>query len=68
MSNENEPKEPKPVTMSDVLDAIKELTKCVTDVAGDFKKLEKEWEKWRKAGKFALSFMLTAALVSAMVI
>lgn len=45
-------KSEKQLSLSDVLDAIKELTKAVTDLAGQFKTLEKEWEKWRKAGKF----------------
>jgi hypothetical protein len=35
-----------------LLDAIKELTKAVTELAERFKNMEKEWEKWRKAGKF----------------
>jgi len=33
-------------------DVLKELTKAVTELADEVKKLSKEWEKWRKAGKF----------------
>ena len=46
------PLEEKATTLSDILDAVKELTKAVGDLAGQFKSLEKEWEKFRKAGKF----------------
>jgi hypothetical protein len=46
------PSEKKETTLGDILDAVKELTKAVTTVAENFGKLEKEWEKWRKAGKF----------------
>lgn len=35
-----------------LLDAIKELTKAVAELAGNFKTLEKEWDKYRRAGKF----------------
>jgi len=42
----------KSTTLGDILDAVKELTKAVGDLATQFKTLEKEWEKWRKAGKF----------------
>ena len=42
----------KQVTLSDVLDAIKELTKATTEIAGKVSKLEEEWSKWRKAGRF----------------
>ena len=42
----------KQVTLSNVLDAIKELTKAVTEIAEKTSKLEEEWSKWRKAGKF----------------
>jgi len=44
---ETEKKEP-----TDVLGAIQELTKAVTELAGHVSKLKEEWEKWRKAGKF----------------
>ena len=39
-------------------DAVKELTKNIGD-------LNANWEKWRKAGKFSISFMLTASLLCA---
>ena len=42
----------KQVTLSNVLDAIKELTKATTEIATKVSKLEEEWAKWRKAGKF----------------
>ena len=44
---ETEKKEP-----TDVLGAIQELTKAVTELAEHVSKLKEEWEKWRKAGKF----------------
>lgn len=43
------------------IDALKELTQAVT-------KLTVEWEKWRKAGRFGLSLVLTSALLCASVI
>ena len=42
----------KQASLSDILDAVKELTKAVGDLAAQFKSLEKEWDKWRRAGKF----------------
>lgn len=34
------------------LDAIQELTKIVKDLADQVKKLEAEFQRWRKAGRF----------------
>ena len=42
----------KQVSLSDVLDAVKELTKATTEVAQHVSDLKEEWAKWRKAGKF----------------
>ena len=42
----------KQATLSDVIDAVKELTKQITTLTEKVVIMEKEWEKWRKAGKF----------------
>jgi hypothetical protein len=47
MPDENQEKQP-----SDLLDAVKELTTAITDLAGRISKLEDEWSRFRKAGKF----------------
>jgi len=35
-----------------ILDAVKELTKTVADLAGKINKMNETHEKWVKAGKF----------------
>ena len=35
-----------------VLEAVRELTKAVTEVTKEVKELKAEWAKWRTAGKF----------------
>jgi hypothetical protein len=34
------------------MEATKELTKAVTELAQHVSDLKEEWSKWRKAGKF----------------
>lgn len=36
----------------DVIDAVKELTKVVTDLVTQMKNFEAEWQRWRKAGRY----------------
>jgi hypothetical protein len=46
------PLEKKETTLGDILDVVKELTKAITTLTEKVVVMEKEWEKWRKAGKF----------------
>ena len=52
MTETERPPEPEPTSGSDVIDAVKELTKVISDLVKQVAKLEEEWGKFRKAGRF----------------
>ncbi len=51
--SEEKPSETMPQDKYDqILDATRELTSVVSDLAKEVGELKEEWQKWRKAGKF----------------